>query len=363
MSGALQRERGSTLDKNRIKSASFGGRISRRRFLELGGVGLAGATLLGVAGCGGAGSGQDGNSVDLTFAHSLPTGHPHHRCGAEPLAQRLAKENTGLNIKVSPNSALGDEAEQLESLVAGNLDMAIINSSFLASYYEPLNALSAAYLFEGVDHLMEATNGEVGQEMWEKVRQEANVRVLGSWYYGTRQFTASKPIRSPEDLAGVKVRAAEADIWIANVKMIGGNPTPMALPELYLGLQQGTVDAQENPIPTIDANKYYEVQSHLSLTKHVLQANQIVMSEPAWQSLSGDQRQALTEAVVSIGGKVRECIEEADAEILERWQSENTMEIIDDVNIEAFKQRVGEALPEQFSGEFLDLYERIQDAG
>jgi TRAP-type transport system periplasmic protein len=168
----------------------------------------------------------------------------------------------------------------------GHVEMAIAGPSFLATWYEPIGAFDAAYAFHDYDHLMAVAEGEIGAALWEGLREQHGIRVLGTWFYGVRHITANRPIRRPEDLRGFRLRMPDARVWQATGAALGATPMPVAFAEVYLALQQGLVDGQENPIPTIQAVGFHEVQSHLSLTGHIQSSTQVLIAESLWQRLS-----------------------------------------------------------------------------
>lgn len=322
--------------------------------------------LVFVACGGGAGDeGGNGDATSLRFANIYEAGHPFNECGAEVMAEQVSSESGGaVAVNNFPGGQLGAEDELAESLSAQNLEMGIIGPAFLAQYDERLGVLDAAYLFEGVEHMEDVTDGEIGRELWGGLLEEANMRVLGTWYYGTRQLTTGNTeVRSPEDAQGLSVRAPDAPIPLANVEALGASPTPLSFEEVYLGLQQGTVDGQENPITTIASENFNEVQDYLMLTEHVVQSTQIVIAENSWESLESEQQEALQQAIDSATEEVRDCIESSEEETIAEWEEAGQPEIIEDIDIEAFRQIAQEELPEQFQDQWGDLYERIQQEG
>lgn len=344
--------------------------LSRRQFLKLGGVGLAGATLLGAAGCGGAGQQDQGNgqqggeNVTLRFANIFEASQPVNECGAKSVIDQASERSGGsLTVKNFPASQLGNESELVESVFAGNLDMAIASSGLLASYYAPLSVLDAAYLFENFDEVLKVVNGEIGQELFGSLLEKSGMRVLSTWYNGTRQLTTSNTeVRSPEDLAGLSIRAPDAPIYIANVKALGAEPTPIAFEEVYLALRQGTVDGQENPVSIIAAKKFNEVQNYLILTGHQIQTVNIFISDNIWQSLSGEQQQALQGALDFAAEEVRQCINRDEEATLDEFLG-GQIQVIEDVDREAFRDRARQVLPEEFDNDWPDgLYNRVQEA-
>lgn len=306
------------------------------------------------------GGGGDAATTTLRLGHVYDPNHPNETCGVPALNEAL--EGSGLEIESYPSATLGSEEEMLEQVADGSLELSIAGPAFLGVWDERAAVFDAAYLFSDVDHFESTINGEIGQEIWDGLAEEGGLRVLRSWYYGTRHVTANKPIRSPEDLSGVKIRVPNAPLYLDNTEAMGGTATPMALSEVYLALQQGAIDAQENPIPTIDSMKFQEVQETLNLTGHIVQGVMIVASESALEEMEADQRSALEEAAVSAGDAVRDCIEGSEEEKVEEWRADGTIEVIDDIDAEAFRSAAAELLPERHP-EWAELYREIQSQG
>jgi TRAP-type transport system periplasmic protein len=300
------------------------------------GIGLILILFLLSAGCGGR---SDDGVTRLRLAHIYDLRAPTHACGATEFARLVGEADVGLVVTVYPAAQLGNEGELLEQLATGQLEMAIAGPSFLATWHEMIGAFDAAYAFDDVDHLLEVANGPVGQELWETLRQRHGMRVLHTWFYGERHITARKPVRRPEDLRGFRLRMPDARVWLATGEALGASPMPMAFTEVYMGLQQGIADGQENPITTIQAMAFHEVQTHLNLTRHIQSSTQLLIAERVWQRLNSAQQAAVEEAARSAGIDVRACIERGDEEILARWREDGAMRIVEDVDVEAFRAR------------------------
>lgn len=305
-------------------------------------------------------SGVGAGDTVLRLSHVYDTAHPAHACGAEPLAERLAE--AGLAVEVYPAAQLGNEEQALQMLRTDNLEMTIAGPAFLGTWYSPAEVFDAAYAFRDVDHFDAVTNGPIGEEVWTGLREETGLRVLASWYYGTRHTTANRPVRGPEDLVGSKVRVPSAPVYLSNTEVMGGTATPMALGEVYLGLQQGVIDAQENPVPTIRTMRFDEVQSHVSLTGHIVQGVMPVISERAYEELSAEQRDALDAAAEDAVEDVRDCVTEQEVEIVAEWEEAGTPEVVEDVDSDGFAEHARATLPEEHP-EWGELYRRIQDEG
>ncbi|WP_269496659.1 DctP family TRAP transporter solute-binding subunit [Castellaniella sp. S9] len=279
---------------------------------------------------------------EARFGNHYEPGHPNNRCGANPMVDAIAKAGVGLSAKVYPAAQLGTAPQMIEQLAIGELEIAMGSPSDLGVWHPPLSVMTAAYAFKDYDGVKQFVNSDIGQRLYDEVLKKANIRIIGTWLYGTRHLTANKPIRTPEDLAGQKIRVPDAPIMLANLQAMGGSPTPMAFGEVYLGLQQKVIDAQENPLPTIQSMKFYEEQDYLMLTGHVVETTLIMVAEPFWQSLNDDQRAALSKAADEATGAVAACIQDEEATIVDRWKASNTIEVID-VDRDAFRNRVIES--------------------
>jgi TRAP-type transport system periplasmic protein len=318
---------------------------------------LGAAMLLAFAGCGR----QDQDQTPrLRLAHIYDVGAPTHACGAAEFAREVAEADAGIEIRVFPGAVLGTEDELLEQIATGQIEMAIAGPSFLAAWHPPIGAFDAAYAFESAAHLMEFADSLLGQELWEELRQRHGIRVIDTWFYGARHITAKKPVRRPEDLKGMRLRMPNAQVWQATAEAMGASPIPISFTEVYMALRQGVADAQENPIPTIQAMKFHEVQSHINLTHHVYSSTQLLISERVWQRLSEKQRDTLVQAARAVRPIITECIERGDREILAQWRQSREMQVVEDVEIEAFRSRARERFLTgwPFSGHYGRIIER-----
>lgn len=298
---------------------------------------------------------EPGDTV-LRFAHVYDTQHPVETCGVATIQESLS--GSGVNVQSYPSAQLGSEAESLEQIAGGALEMAVVGPSFLGVWHEPAALLDSAYLLEDVDHFLETTQGEAVGGIHEELRENRGIDTVSSWYYGTRHLTSNEPINTPEDMRGLKVRTPDAPLYLTNIAAMGGTATPMALDELYMALQQGTLDAQENPIPTIESSKLHEVQDYINLTGHMVQAVHVVAHDGLRDRLTEQQRTRFDEAMAAGAEAVRECVQEQEAEVLERWEREGVITVNDDVDREAFAARARERLPDEVA--WGDLYLQIQ---
>ena len=291
------------------------------------------------------------------MAHVYEVSSPTHAYGTAFLSERLREKTDTLDITVYPASQLGNESELLEQLVAGEIDIAITGPSFLAMWHPPIGVFDAAFVSRDLEHMLENQRSEEMVPEWDELRKQFGVRVLDCWVYGSRHITSNIPIRHPDDLKGFRLRMPGSRVWQASGESLGASPMPIAFSEVYLALQQGIADGQENPVPVIKAMGFHEVQKCLNLTGHIQSSLQILINERTWQSLSPGQQEKLQEVVVELGKEVHRGTVEDERKLIEQWRKDGTMQIIEDVDSEAFRKRCREYFSKGFA--FSDLYNRI----
>ena len=301
-------------------------------------------------------------TVELSFAHSYSTEHPHHVCGVQVVADELAAGDSGITMEIFPNSQLGpDGPDRVSAVAAGDISVDIQGSSAISALYEPIGALDAAYVFDGPDHLFQFADSPAFDEMAADMLEEIDVRILDVWFFGMRHFSANQPIRTPDDLQGLRMRFPDSPQFIQNAEAMGANATPVAFEEVYLSLQQGVIDGQENPIPTISDMNFAEVQSHVSLSGHQTGFVVAIVGEQTWQSLSTEQQEALQSTVSGARDGNRTCLEDAEQEVLAQWEQSGGPTVVEDVDREAFSARAEAFFAENLEGDKLALYQQIRE--
>lgn len=297
------------------------------------------------------------NRLRLRMAHVYDVSSPTHAYGTAFLSERVRKISDTLDVTVYPSAQLGSESELLEQLVAGELDLAITGPSFLAMWHPPIGVFDAAFASRDLDQMLENQRSDETAREWDELRKKYGVRVLDCWVYGSRHITSNKPIRHPDDLKGFRLRMPGSRVWQSSGASLGASPMPIAFSEVYLALQQGIADGQENPVPVIKAMGFHEVQKCLNLTGHIQSSLQILVNERTWQRLSPEQQQALQEAVQDLGREVHRGTVDDEEKLIEQWREDGTMEIIDDVDVDAFRKGCREYFSEGFA--FSELYNRL----
>lgn len=237
----------------------------------------------------------------LRIGTQLPETHPSY-LGTLEVKKKLEELSKGaMTIRIFPNSQLGDFKAMVAQVQAGELDAVSAGYPDMSYIIPELKLIGAPYVISSYDHLRAVVKGPYGQKMDTKF-QEKGIRVMDVWYEGARHTTANKPINGIEDMKGLKLRTPNVPFLIAYAKATGATPAPVAFAEVYLALQTKQVDAQENPLPTIESAKLYEVQKHIALTGHFIASSAVLLSEKTWAKLTPEQRKWVTEATVT-GGK------------------------------------------------------------
>jgi len=292
-------------------------------------------------------------SVSLQVGHVEPEDRSTHQALLEFKKEVETESNGSITIEIHPNGALGGDVQLTESVAMGTLDMALPATSVLVTYSPEFGILDMPYLFSNTENAFAAMDGEVG-ERFNGMLEEVGIKNLGYSFNGLRSITNSvRPINEPADLKGMKVRVMESPVFIDFFETLGANATPMSFNELFTGLQQGTVEAQENPPSLIYSNKFYEVQKYLSLTEHVNNFLAFIMNKDLYDSLSAEQQGVITKAAENYVTLQRE-MELADTDkYVGLLNTEGGLEV-NEVSVEN-KQKLRDALEpmyEKYRGEF-----------
>lgn len=264
-------------------------------------------------------SGSSGGKVTIKFAHSAVEANSRHTAALKFKEIVEEKSEGQITVEVFPNEVLGSEPQMVEGVSFDDIQM--VAASTFAQYEPKVDVFGLPFLFESNEQAWEALDGPIGQKVFEPLLDD-NLRVLGHLENGFRQVTNSKkPIETVEDLKGLKIRTPEMPILVSIFKELGANPTPMAFGELYMALQQGTVDGQENPVSNIHASKFDEVQKYLSLTGHSYSATTIAISDKFWGTLTPEQQEVISSSVKEVSKFHRELVMEQEADLIKELES------------------------------------------
>jgi len=229
----------------------------------------------------------------LRLAHGLDTNHPVHLAMVR-LGEELQKNSEGnLQVKIYPSGQLGAERECLELLQIGSLDITKVSAAVLENFVPEYKVLSVPYLFRDKQHSHTFYDSEVGQQFLHK-GSEYRLRGLCFYDAGSRSFyTKERPINTPEDLNGLKIRVQKSNMAVSMVQQLGGAPTPISWGELYTALQQGVVDGAENNLPSFQTSKHYEVCKYYSFDEHTAVPDVLLVGMETWNRLSEKEKQWL----------------------------------------------------------------------
>ncbi len=286
--------------------------------------------------------------IKIGYATS-PTSH--YGVGTTAFCDEMEKGTQGrYKCQQFPSSALGGEREQIEAVQLGTQDMVNTSTGPLGNFVPEVKIVDIPFLFRDYDHARKVMDGPIGQDLQKKMAAKGLVNL--AWTEnGFRHMTNNKrPIMHASDAAGLKMRTMENKVHMEGYKTFGILPTPMAFPELFTALQQGTVDGQENPIPVILASKFSQVQKYLSLTGHVYSPAALIISPKVWNSLSPADQQAFSAAAKKGAIAQRKKVNDDEDTGIAQLEKEG-MQVIKKVDGESFRKAVGSAYKE-FAREF-----------
>jgi len=322
--------------------------LTTRRKLLIGGLVAASLSLFGCGGeskdapaaAGGAGPVAEQKLV-IKVGHAATESNTGHK-GLLRFNELLSAKTDGrITLDIYPNSQLGSERELIESIQLGSVGMAFVSSAPLGNFKKEFFALDLPFAFKDHETVYRVLDGEVGQMLLGSL-DDINIKGIGFWENGFRQFSNSKiPVRTPDDLRGIKMRTMENEVHIAAWKELGANPAPLAFGELFTALQQKTFDAQETPINLFYDMKYFEVQKFITKTGHLYSPFVILMNKSVYEGLSDADKQAVAEAFEEAKRYQRELAQASDAAAEKAMEGQITFVELSDAEKEAFRAKMG----------------------
>lgn len=321
---------------------------------------LAMVPALGLTACGGNDASDDPDATVLTLAHSYNPGQPQVDCGIDLIEEQVNDADVGITVETYGSSQLGGDADRIASVSSGDIDIDVQGASALGAVYEPISVFDAAYAFDDEQHLADYMADSASDQVIEDFEAETGIHTLGAWSAGARHFTADSPIREPADLDGLRIRFPGSPQYLMNARALGANATEVAYEEIYLSLQQGAVDGQENPINIIESENLAEVQDYLNLSAHQLNTNLIIIGS-VWEELDSEQQETLTNAVENAMEEVTSCVAEEEETSLEAWETAGEIEVVDDVDIDVFREQTHQYFEENLDDDSLSVFESIRE--
>jgi len=253
----------------------------------------------------------------LKFAHYAETTHPAHTAAMQFAKNVEARTNGRIKIDVFPANQLGAPPEQLQQVKLGTIDIGVPTQGQLDKFDRAFAAVMLPFVFEDLAHAHRTLDGPA-MAWFGPIAEKQGFVILANWEWGFRNLTNSKrPVNGPDDVKGLKIRVPPEIQLEAAMEALGAQVTKIAFPELYMSLSQGVVDGQENPIAVITSNKIYEVQKHLTLTRHVYNNMVQVVNAKRWASLSPADQQILREEAKKAGDLMRQLLADAETQQIE----------------------------------------------
>jgi len=286
--------------------------FTRRKFL---GAAVSAGTVAAIARRGLAPALAQSKPTVLKWAHVYETNEPYH---TEALwaAEEIKKRTSGkYEIQVFPASQLGSEPQINEALGLGTVDIVYTGAAFVGGVHKPLSISNCPYIFRNYEHWKAYRGSKLFQDLAVEYEKKTSNRIVALTYYGERHLTSNREVRGPDDLKGMKLRVPQAPLYVLFARIYGANPTPIAFAEVYLALQQGTVDGQENPLPTILAKKFYEVQRFIHLTGHITESLVTVLGQPLMGRLTDTEKTLFAEVLSQAAGKATDVIRESEQKL------------------------------------------------
>jgi tripartite ATP-independent transporter DctP family solute receptor len=256
----------------------------------------------------------------LKLAHAYEINEPFHTQSVWAAEEIKKRSNGKFEITVYPASSLGKESDINQGLTLGSVDMIISGLSFAARSLPRIGVGYYPYTFRDADHLLSFAASPLFQDMTEEYRKKTGIQILSLMYYGARQTTSNKAFTDCAGMKGIKIRVPDVPAYMAMPKACGANPAPIAFAEVYLALQNGTVEAQENPLTTIEAKKFYEVQKNVILTGHIIDAVATQVAPHVWTKLSDAEKAMFTEVTREAAKRGSQMVVKREGELVDEFK-------------------------------------------
>jgi TRAP-type transport system periplasmic protein len=324
-------------------------RLTRRQFAQ---GALATGFALGARGA-------RAQTVVLRWGDTAAPTHPSVK--ATERAAKEVRERTGgrIDIQSFPASQLGGSRDMVEAVSSGAMTMVTEGAATLGQFVPPFIIMEAPYVWKDADHIQRVVKSPLMDELNKVSIAARGMRVIGSTYYGKRHLTTgSREVHSVADMKGFKLRVPEVDVYKAMAEAWGARPTPLNFAELYLALSQGAVDGQENPLPTIQSGKLFEVQKYLVLTGHIITPRLVIINDAAWSKIAEADQAIIKAAIDSASAWQDQEILNQEATLADTFKKAG-MTVIEP-QIESFRKPVLETIPRMFEAKWgKGLWDRI----
>lgn len=295
--------------------------------------------------------------ITLKFGHPANEKNIWHQA-AEHFKTQVEKDSQGrIKVQLYPSEQLGNEMDIINSIQLGTADMTLAGES-LQNWAPKAAMLAVPYAFRDSAHLRKAVEGEVGEQIKAQITERTNLVPIAWFERGSRQLTANRPITTPQELKGLRLRVPNVPLFVETWQTMGARPTPMALGEVFTALQQNVIEGQENPLSLIESASLYEVQKYVNRTDHVRSWIYVVIGKKQLDAMPDDLRQVVMNAAQAMQAFESELFEK-DQQRLEASLKERGMEFVD-VDAAAFAAKARPAVLEALTEEQRALFDAIQ---
>lgn len=306
-----------------------------------------------------------GDPVELTVTLTAVSTDTHAQAMMKFKEKCEELSDGNITVNVFTDAQLFTQEEEVAAVVMGDADMTLTSASWLTTGSPWVSMFTAGYLFNSYDHMTTTLNGEIGEEVFTKISEEQGLLPLGAWYLGSREISLSddKQISTPEDLKGVTLRMPNSEAWLFLGEALGANPTPLSFSELYLALQTGSVDGQDNPLGTVDSAKFYEVQKSITLTHHLVDSVWPAINNDKWASLTDAQKEIILEAIEYGRDYCDSTNLQKESELVAFFEEQGVN--VYEADIAAFQEHVlNYYLNDDISADWdMDMYDKVAELG
>lgn len=251
--------------------------------------------------------------MTLKLGHLANEDNSWHKASVKFGEELLALTGGRIAVEVFPNESLGKEIDLINGMQLGTVDMTITGES-LQNWAPKAALLAVPYAFKTIEDMDAFASGPIGDEIEAQIIEKVQIRPIAYFARGARDLTSNRPITTPAELNGLKMRVPNVPLFVDVWAALGANPGPMAFSEVFTSLQNGTIEAQENPLALIRSASFYEVQSHVNLTDHVRSWIYLTIAESTWNKLSDADKDAVMEAAARAQGYERELFQQSLAD-------------------------------------------------
>lgn len=295
--------------------------------------------------------------VKLKWAHAYETSEPYHTESVWAAEEIKKRTNGKFDIQVFPASSLGKESDINQGLTLGTVDMIISGPSFAARNYPRIGIAYYPFIFRDADHQAAYAKSDVFKELADEYQKRTGIKMTAYTYYGARHTTSNRPFEDCAGMKNLKIRVPDAPAYMATPKACGANPTPIAFAEVYLALQNGTVEAQENPLTTIQAKKFYEVQDNIMLTGHIVDGLVTQIGPHVWNQLTDEEKQIFVDVTQEAAARSTQIIKDREAALVQEFKDKGIN--IVEVDRQSFVDGVLQNVTPESLGYNREDYDRI----